>query len=111
MLDAIRRDLGYAIRSLRRTPAFTTTAILILGLGIGMASAMFTVFEQVLIKRLPVQNQDQLVELSGVGAGAGREIPLSLDQYKQFAAENSTLESVAAFGHWGAPPSAVMDGD
>jgi len=109
--DRLLRDLSYALRSLRRTPAFTVTAILILGLGIGMASTMFTVFEQILIKRLPVQNQEQLVELSGVGAGAGREIPLSLDQYKQFAADNRTLESVAAFGHWGAPPSAVMDGD
>ena len=36
-------NVPYALRSLRRTPAFTITAILILALGIGMASAMFTV--------------------------------------------------------------------
>ena len=49
MTERAWRDLSYALRSLRRTPAFTTTAILILGLGIGMASAMFTVFQSVVV--------------------------------------------------------------
>ncbi|MBI4500282.1 MAG: ABC transporter permease [Gemmatimonadetes bacterium] len=111
MLDTLRRDFSHAVRSLRRTPAFTITAALILGLGIGMASAMFTVFQAVLLKRLPVQDQDQIIELSGVGAGAAREVPLSLDQYTQFQQQNRTLQSVAGFAHWGAAPSAVMDGE
>jgi predicted permease len=110
LLDGLRRDLRDAIRSLGRTPTFTITAILILGLGIGMATAMFTVFEQVVVQRLPVQDQDQLIELSGVAAGA-RDLPLSGDQYKTFSRQQRTLQSVAGFAHWGAAVNAVMDGD
>ena len=73
MTECAWRDLSYALRSLRRTPAFTTTAILILGLGIGMASAMFTVFHSVVMRRLPVQDPDQIVELSGVAKGGAQD--------------------------------------
>ena len=98
MLDAIRRDLSHAIRSLRRTPAFTTTVILILGLGIGMASAMFTVFQSILLKRLPVQDQDRVVELPAVGKGvAAKQFPLTFAQYHRVLAQARTLQSIAGF--------------
>jgi ABC-type lipoprotein release transport system permease subunit len=64
--DTIQRDLRQSLRSLRRTPAFTVTAILILGLGIGMASAMFTVFQSVVLRNLPVREQDRIVTLTGM---------------------------------------------
>ena len=103
--------LRYALRALRRTPTFTATAVLILGLGIGMASAMFTVFHAVVVRRLPVQDQDRIVELSGVAEGAAREVPLPLDPFRRFRHESRTLQSVGGFAHWGSVSAAVTDGD
>jgi len=104
-------DLRYALRALRRTPTFTAAAILILGLGIGMASAVFTVFQAVVLRRLPVQDQDRIVELSGVAKGAAREVPLPLDPFHRFRQESRTLQSVGGFAHWGSVSAPVMDGD
>jgi len=104
-------DLRLALRALRRTPTFTATAVLILSLGIGTASAMFTVFQSVVVRRLPVQNPDRIVELSGVAKGAARELPITLDPFRRFRQENRTLQSVGGFAHWGAVAAPVTDGD
>ena len=104
-------DLRLALRALRRTPTFTATAVLILALGIGTASAMFTVFQSVVVRRLPVQNPDRIVELSGVAKGAARELPITLDPFRRFRQENRTLQSVGGFAHWGAVAAPVTDGD
>jgi putative ABC transport system permease protein len=66
------QDLRYALRQLRRTPAFTVTAVLTLALGIGANTAIFTVFNQVLLQMLPVQKPHELVQLSYVGSNQGR---------------------------------------
>jgi len=104
-------DLRLTLRALRRTPTFTATAVLILALGIGTASAMFTVFQSVVVRRLPVQNPDRIVELSGVAKGAARELPITLDPFRRFRQENRTLQSVGGFAHWGAVAAPVTDGD
>ena len=57
------RDLIYAMRRMARTPGFTLVAILSLALGIGANSAMFSLVNSVLIRDLPVESPDQLVEL------------------------------------------------
>jgi hypothetical protein len=56
-------DLRYAIRGLRRSPLFATVAILSLALGIGANSAIFTLMDQVLLRKLPVRHPEQLVML------------------------------------------------
>src|SRR5438093_6693996 len=96
LADPLSRHFRPAIRSLRRTPAFTITAVLILGLGIGMASAMFTVFQSILLKRLPVRDQDRVVELRAVGKGvAAKQFPLTFAQYHRLLAQARTLQSIA----------------
>jgi predicted permease len=66
------QDLRYALRQLRRTPAFTVTAVLTLALGIGANTAIFTVFHEVLLRSLPVQKPGELVQLSYIGSNMGR---------------------------------------
>src|SRR5258705_3527566 len=56
-------DLRLAIRGLRRSPLFSTVAILSLALGIGANTAIFTLIDQILLRKLPVTAPDQLVML------------------------------------------------
>ena len=56
--------LRYAVRNLRRSPVFTTVAILSLALGIGANTAIFSLLDQVLLRTLPVKNPRELVTLT-----------------------------------------------
>jgi len=58
-LEQLARDAGYALRQVRRTPAFSAIAIATLALGIGGITAMFSVFDAVLIRPLPYADADR----------------------------------------------------
>jgi putative ABC transport system permease protein len=62
-------DLRYAWRTLRRSPAFTVTAVLTLGLGIGATTAAFTLVDGVLLRPLAFDEPTRLVELRELGDG------------------------------------------
>jgi hypothetical protein len=57
LLSAFGRDLKYALRVLRRTPAFTTTAVVTLALAIGANTAVFSLVDAILIKPLPIRSR------------------------------------------------------
>jgi putative ABC transport system permease protein len=61
------RDLAYAIRSLSRSPAFTLAAILTLSIGIGAATAIYSVVDTILFRPLPFPGGDRLVRLIEYG--------------------------------------------
>src|SRR3954466_3662979 len=63
-IDALRRDIQYAARGLRRAPSFTAVAIATFAIGIGANTAMFTVVNGVLLRPLPFEHAEQLVLLS-----------------------------------------------
>src|SRR5688500_1893897 len=65
-MDALLLDLRYALRTLRRQPAFTLAVVLVLGAGIGAATAMFSAVDAALLRPLPFQRDDRLVTLNGV---------------------------------------------
>lgn len=86
---AIAQNLRFAWRSLRRTPAFTTSAILTLVIGIGAAVAIFAVIDGVLLKPLPYANPDRLV-------GTWHALPgVSLDKANQTAGLYFTYQRLA----------------
>ena len=108
-LDGIERDVRVAVRGLLRTPTFVITAVLVLGLGIGMATAMFTVFRSVLVQKLPVVDQDRIVVMSGLQGSAERD--MGRGEILRFAPETRTLSGIASVAHWGAYAFALMDAD
>jgi putative ABC transport system permease protein len=61
-LDALWQDARYALRTMRRTPAFTAVAVQSLALGIGANTAIFSLLDAVVLRLLPVSHPEQLVE-------------------------------------------------
>jgi predicted permease len=62
-LESLWRDVRYGIRTLLRTPGFSLTAILVMALGIGAATSLFTIVRSVLLRPLPFREPDKLVML------------------------------------------------
>ncbi|MBC7895300.1 MAG: ABC transporter permease [Cytophagaceae bacterium] len=63
-LQELGSDIRYALRGLRHNPAYTLTAILVLGLGLGATTAVFSVMDSVVLAPLPYPDPDRLVRLS-----------------------------------------------
>jgi predicted permease len=97
-LEILWRDLRYATRTLRRSPAFVTVAVLTLALGIGANTAIFSLVNAVMLRRLPVEHPEQLISLSAVGADDVESV-FSYAAYRRFAAEGARVgEAIAASG-------------
>jgi putative ABC transport system permease protein len=70
-MSGLWRDVRFGIRMLAKNPAFTAVAVLTLALGIGANAGIFTILQQVLLRRLPVPEPDQLVLLYSPGPRQG----------------------------------------
>jgi putative ABC transport system permease protein len=98
VMDHVRLDVRYAIRSMRQRPAFTIVAAGTLALGIGANSAMFTLVRAVLLQPLPYVDSAALVRIAGASnEHAGRVTNLSRPNFKDYARDNRTLASMGAF--------------
>ena len=65
-LDALRRDFSHALRSLSASPGFTTVVLVVLTLGIGATTAIFSVADAVVFRGLPFEESDRLVGISQI---------------------------------------------
>src|SRR5262245_41667672 len=74
-------DFKLAVRGLFRNPLFSTVAILSLALGIGANTAIFTLIDQILLRRLPVKNPDELVMLYQSGPHSGSNMGARMHSY------------------------------
>jgi len=110
-MDRLRGDFRFAVRGFRRTPGFFITAVTILGLGIGMSVAMFTVFRAVLVRRLPVVDQDRIAVLWTYRDDPNVELAGTPKELAPWRLEGRTIRDVAGVAHWPPVAAAMLDGD
>ena len=91
-LEALLQDLGYALRTFRRNPGFTSVVALTLALGIGANTAIFSLMNAVLLQSLPVRNPGELVVVQYSDPQSGRENEdFSYPMYQALRNKNSVL--------------------
>jgi len=88
-------DLRLAIRSLGRSPLFATVAILSLALGIGANTAIFTLIDQIVLRKLPVQAPEQLVMLYQEGPHNGSNMGTRMHSYPIYQDYQKRAEPLA----------------
>ena len=88
-------DLRFALRGLRRSPLFSTVAILSLALGIGANTAIFTLIDQILLRKLPVKAPDELVMLFQQGDHMGSNMGPRMHSYPLYQDLQKRAEPLA----------------
>jgi putative ABC transport system permease protein len=96
--DILRQDLRYAVRTLRRAPAFAITAILLAAVGIGSTTAAVAIADHVLLRPLPYAEPHRLVRFwqqDRIARDGYNE--LSPGNYRDWITRSTAFESVAAY--------------
>ena len=97
-LIGIARDLGHAVRTLRREPGFALPAILILGLGLGGTAAVFSLVNGVLLKPLPYAQPDRLVTIREVIPSIAHlypTLPVNARHFVEWRKECPSIQSMS----------------
>jgi len=103
-MQTLLQNLRFAIRQLRKSPGFATTVVLTLALGIGANAAVFTLFDQVLLRMLPVERPAELVRFEWTGGYSGTassfggdlENYFSYPMYKDLRDQNQVFAGMLA---------------
>ncbi len=98
-MDNLLQDLRYAVRTLAKSPGFTTVAILTLALGIGATTAVYTALERVVLDPLPYPDAGRLVQLKSAvpAVAAGTEWDVSEGAWWFFGREARSIDGLGAY--------------
>jgi putative ABC transport system permease protein len=110
-IDDLLRDVRYACRSLRRSPGFAVLAVLIMALGIGANTAVFSVVNAVLLKPLSYRDPDRIVTLSNFsktrGAATALSKQISIPDFQDWQDQSSSFPGMA---YYSSRETATMQG-
>jgi predicted permease len=91
-VEILRQDLGYAFRSLRSAPGLAITAILVVALGVGANTAVFSIADLVFVRPLPYAEPDRLVKIwQGVPGGFNEASPANYRDWKSMSTSFSSM--------------------
>jgi predicted permease len=93
-VESLWRDVRYAARTLRASPAFSIVAVLTLALGIGANTAIFSVVNAIMLRPLPVERPEELISLAAVYPDSVE--PFSYAAYRRFAVEGVRVADAIA---------------
>lgn len=88
------KDIRFAVRTLLKRPGFTVVVILVLSLGIGATTAIFSIVDALLLRSLPYPHAERLVQLREVNA-KGNQINFAAANFHDLAAQNRSFEHLA----------------
>ena len=98
-LDILKQDVKYSLRSLRRSPGFTITAVVVAALGIGATTAAFSIADHVLLRPLPFRDSGRLVRLTENHTSRGFPVmEPSPPNYKDWRRLATSFESIEGYG-------------
>src|SRR5436190_7906107 len=99
-MESLLQDVRYGVRTLRKSPAFTAVALIVLAVGIGANTAMFSVLNAVLLRPLPYRDSARLIMIwqsfPAMGGGWARVGETTLD-YLDYRNRTRVFESVAGY--------------
>ncbi len=98
-MSGLVQDVRYALRQLRKTPGFACTAIVILALGIGSTTAIFSTINPILFEPLPYPQARRIVMIWYAGEDGSR-IPQTFHTYRELAERSRSLEAIAVLKPW-----------
>jgi len=93
------QDVRYGLRQLRNAPAFTCTAVLILALGIGGTTAIFSAINPILLEPLPYPHANRIMTIWYAGDDGSR-IPQAFHTYREVAERSRSFEALAVLKPW-----------
>jgi len=109
-LDSLIQDTRYGLRTLRRGPGFTTTAVLTLALGIGACTAIFSVIKPILIDPLPYPQASRLMMLWEMRRD-GAPLAVTFATFQGMQQRARSFETLAVFKPWQAAATATSQAD
>ena len=100
-MPSLFRDLRIAARELLKSPGFAATAVLMLALGIGATTAIFSIVEGVLLRPLPFPHPDRLVVLSdilqGAEVGGNGEAGVTVPDIRNYTRDTHSFTSLGGY--------------
>ena len=94
-MDSIIKDIRYGVRGLLKHPGFTAIVVLTLALGIGASTAIFSVVDSVLLRRLPYPNADRIIAIQELNR-AGKRGQVTSANFLDWRAQNTVFQHLAA---------------
>src|SRR5262245_27916714 len=95
-MENLIRDLRYAVRILAKSPAFTVVAALLLALGIGANTAIFSLVDAFLLRMLPLKDPEQLVFVRAIRPNGSRTGSFPYPTFEQFRDDNTSFAGMFA---------------